>query len=369
MSKSSVSKSKHSGKAGGQPPKASLRHNAHMSGITPPSDSNPNTIEALVPVIAGTTGGSSAERVAAISALGNLLQKDKPSDHKTTDTEGSGDKRHARGIFCLLSLIEKDTDVTLILHAIGVLSRIKAYSGVSVIIDVALAIRIALYENKDSASFIESDDSLRLRSAAAQALGKLGDERAIVPLMSILNDKKENYRLRLACAEALGKLGNIQAVTPLVDILNDEREKSLYLKESAAKALGMLGDIRALEPLLDVLESKRGIRDKFNFLKEQVVEAIGRIGGRSSKATSSLLRVLKDESPSIRLAAVEALSNLGDPSVLDSLQELIFDHDDDVALATVSAVYHLGGEPAVRELLEKDNLPQFVRDELESYIP
>ncbi len=364
MSKSSVPKTKHDAKVGGHPLNATLGNNALMSGITPPSDSTPNTIESLVPIIAGTTGATGAERVAAISELGNLLQK-----NKTTDKASSGDKRQARGIFCLLSLIEKDTDVTLMLHAIGVLSRIKAYSGVSVIIDVALAIRVQVYENSDSARFIESDDSLRLRSAAAQALGKLGDERAIVPLMSILNDKKENYRLRLACAEALGKLGNIQAVTPLVDILNDEREKSVYLKESAAKALGMLGDIRALEPLLDVLESKRGILDKFNFLKEQVVEAIGRIGGRSTKATSSLLRVLKDESSSIRLAAVEALSNLGDPSVLDSLQELIFDHDDDVALATVSAVYHLGGEPAVRELLEKDNLPQFVRDELESYIP
>lgn len=318
------------------------------------SEPTPESVDQYIPIASGLAGEAQEERLAAISKLGDLL---------------SGEKKDARGIYCLLSLIEKDTNVTLVLHAIGVLSRIKAYSAVSVIIDVALAIRVQLYEGADSKAFVESDESLRLRCAAVQALGRLNDDRAIVPLMSILNDKRDNYRLRLACAEALGKLGSTQAVTPLVDILNDEREKSVYLKESAAKALGMLGDIRALEPLLDVLESKRGIRDKFNFLKEQVVEAIGRIGGRNARATHSLVRVLKDESPSIRLAAVEALGSLGDASVLDQIQELIFDHDDDVALAAVSAVYHLGGEPAVRVLLEQDNLPQFVRDELESYIP
>lgn len=315
---------------------------------------SPESIDLLIPIVNGANGEPLDVRTTAISKMGDLL---------------SGEKKDARGIYCLLSLIEKDITPQIVLHTIGVLSRIKAYSAVSVIIDVALAIRVTLYEGPYSKEFIESDESLRLRCGAVQALGRMGDERPIVPLMSLLNDKRENYRLRLAAAEALGKLGNAQAVTPLLDILSDEREKSIYLKESAAKALGMLGDIRALEPLLDVLESKKGIRDKFNFLKEQVVEAIGRIGGRSSKATHSLLRVLKDESPSIRLAAVEALATLGDSSVLDAVGEMIFDHDDDVALAAVSAIFHLGGEPAVRVMLEQENLPQFVRDELESYIP
>lgn len=292
-------------------------------------------------------------RIQAISMLGDMI----------------ADLKDARGIFCLLSQIEKDENPQIIMHCIGVLSRVRAYSAVGVIIDVALGIRIGLFEGPNAIDVQNGDDALRLRCAAVQALGRMGDERAILPMMSLLNDKNQNYRLRLAAAENLGKLGDIHAVSPLLDILSDDREKSIYLKESAVKALGMLGDIRALEPLIDVLESKRGIRDKFNFLKEQVIEAIGRIGSKSSKATHSLLRVLRDDTPSIRLAAVEALAAIGDPQTLDTLKELIFDKDDDVAMAAISAVFALGGEKAIRDLLNQENLPQFLRDELESYIP
>ncbi len=269
---------------------------------------------------------------------------------------------------CLVSLVRQDTSVILINHALSILGRIKALEAVPVLIDVLLATDIALYDQSD-AGFLNSDDSLRVRSTAAQALGKLRDERAIIPLMSILNDKDMNYRLRLAAAEALGKIGHDHAVNPLIDILKDEREKSLYLKESAVKALGMLGDIRAIEPLIDVFESKRGIRDKFNFLKEQVIEAIARIGQPSPKATDTLLYALKDSAPSIRLAAVEALSEIGEDDCLPMLTQMVKDTDDDVAIAAIAAIYHLGGESAIENLLQQENLPQFLRDELESYIP
>lgn len=317
----------------------------------------PDTTEGLIAIIVNAADEPQERRIHAISRLGDILG----------DT--SGEMKNPRGIMCLLGIIESEESTQIISHCIGVLSRVKAYSAVGLIIDVALAVRISVYEVPNAAVFRESDDSLRLRCVAVQALGRMGDDRAILPLMSVLNDKNENYRLRLACAESLGKLGDGHAVNPLLDILNDEREKSIYLKESAVKALGMLGDIRALEPLIDVLESKRGIRDKFNFLKEQVIEAIGRIGSRSSKAAYSLTRVLKDDSPTIRLAAVEALETLGDPATLDAVKEMIFDKDDDVAMAAISAVFHLGGESAIREVLAQENLPQFLRDELESYIP
>ncbi|MBY0404531.1 MAG: HEAT repeat domain-containing protein [Cyanobacteria bacterium] len=321
------------------------------------SDSFPETQDGLMAIIMNAESEQIERRIQAISRLGDQM----------------ADSKDPRGIFCLLNQIENSMEPKLITHCIGVLSRVKAYSSVSIIIDVALGIRIKLFEDNPS-DYVHNDESLRLRCVAVQALGRMSDERAIVALMSLLNDKKENYRLRLVAAESLGKLGDAHAVTPLLDILADDREKSVYLKESAAKALGMLGDIRALEPMIDVLESKKGIRDKFNFLKEQLIEAIGRIGNNSSKASSSkatmsLVRVLRDESPSIRLAAVEALSNIGDPNTLDSLKELIFDKDDDVAMAAISAVYQIGGEPMIRDLLKQDNLPQFLRDELESYIP
>jgi HEAT repeat protein len=318
-----------------------------------PKESVPESLHDLVKIIESRHQETFEERVRAVSQLGDLLMKDP----------------NPAGRLCLIDCVRQERHSRVVSHAMSVLSRLKAEDGVPVIIDVLLATHIALYDDPNPADFVRGDESMRLRCSAATALGKIGDNRAIIPLMSILNDRNENYRLRLAAAESLGKVGDDYVVKPLIDILADEREKSVYLKESVAKALGMLGDIRAIEPLIDILESKQGIRDKFNFLKEQIIEALGRIGRPNRKASDSLLSALNDEAPSIRLAAVEALSAIGNDSCLNALKEKVFDEDDDVAKAATYAVYTLGGEEAVRELLSRENMPQFLRDELEGYIP
>lgn len=316
-------------------------------------DAIPQQIYELIGMIEAKDEKSADHRLRAISQLGDLLRKESME----------------AGVLCLLDCVRQERDIRLVMQALSVLSRIRAEDAVPVVIDVLLATHIDLYENPSPVDFVRSDDSLRLRCGAAQALGKIGDNRAIIPLMSILNNRDENYRLRLAVAESLGRLGDEYAVNPLIEILADEREKSVYLKESAVKALGMLGDIRALEPLIDILESKRGIRDKFNFLKEQIIEAIGRIGKSHQKAAHTLIRALTDEAPSIRLAAVEALGLMGDEACLDSLRERVLDENDEVAKAAVYAVYNLAGEEAIRDLLNRENLPRFLRDEIEGYIP
>jgi len=296
---------------------------------------------------------SNDQRLRAVSALGDLLLQDMSEV----------------GLTCLLDCVRHERDSRFITHVLSVLGRIRSEDAVPVIIDVLLATHIDLYDDPQPVDFAQGDDSMRLRCAAALALGKIGDNRAIIPLMSILNNRDENYRLRLAVAESLGKLGDEFAVSPLINILADEREKSVYLKESVAKALGMLGDIRAVEPLIDILESKRGIRDKFNFLKEQVIEAIGRIGRPNRKATDSLMTTLEDEAPSIRLAAVEALGTIGDEDCLEDLKRRVFDENDEVAKAAIYAVYNIAGEEAIHELLTRENLPRFLREELEGYLP
>jgi HEAT repeat protein len=313
----------------------------------------PKRLYELVDVIEARDNVPVDQRLRAISSLGDLLVQDLSEV----------------GMSCLLDCIRLERNSRVIGHVMSVLARIKAEDAAPVVIDVLLGTHIDLYDHPEPLDFVQGDESMRLRCAAALALGKLGDNRAIIPMMSILNNRDENYRLRLAVAESLGKLGDEFAVSPLIDILADEREKSVYLKESVAKALGMLGDIRAIEPLIDILESKRGIRNKFNFLKEQIIEAIGRIGRPNRKATDSLLIALQDEAPSIRLAAVEALGAVGDEDCLEGLKGRVFDESDEVAKAAIYTVYRLGGEAAIHELLTRENLPRFLRDELEGYIP
>ena len=326
---------------------------------------SPDTIDALLRVIkneAAESASSDDERIQAITQVGNFL------------TENQNTLASPRAMICLTDVIREDVRPRVVTHAISVLARVKAVSAVMLIVDVALGSNTELFDNADADRFRESDDCLRLRCAAVQALGQFQDQRIVIPLMSILNDQTVNYRLRMKAAESLGKAGDPHALTSLMRILEDEREKSVYLKESSAKALGMLGDIRAMDSLLNILESKKGIRDKFDFLKERAIESIKRLmdgdePGESNRVFESLINALQDEAPSIRLAAVEALAESGERRFIHDLRDVIFDSADDVAIAAIYAIFRLGGEDAIRDLRGLENVPQFLRDEIESFIP
>jgi HEAT repeat protein len=229
---------------------------------------------------------------------------------------------------------------------------------------------------KAYAALLKEEPIVKLRCQAIRLLGIMEAEEATVPLMTLLHDKSTNYRVRLEVAEALGRLQNTKAVNPLIALLKDDKESSLYVKESAVKALGMLGDIRALEPLLDLFEAQQGFRKKTTFLFEQIVTAIGRLGQQNhpqnaarKKALTSLLKALQDTAPSIRLAAVEALSEVGEPTDLPCLTPLLFDENMDVAHATLVAIYKLGDIDALQAILDQEeNLPHYLSSEIQEFL-
>lgn len=301
--------------------------------------------------------------------LGQLLSAEEPVAIRIEAASKLADTTELQSVHALLSVLNHEKEPRLLMHVIGLLARKKIYSAVMPLIDVVLCTGRSGVEQANL-NFAQSDMGIRIRIAAIQALGRMGDDRAIVPLMSILGNQKENYRIRLSAAEGLGRLGDAQALNPLINIVNDDHEPSEYLKESAVKALGMLGDIRALEPLLEMFEAQKGIKNKFNFLKEQIVEAIGRLGSNHNRAMKALLDALEDDAASIRLSAVESLAEVGDTSCIPVVKERLFDADDDVAVAAAATLYRLGGEPLIRDILEQqENLPLFIREELESYVP
>jgi len=82
-------------------------------------------------------------------------------------------------------------------------------------------------------------------------LPELG-EPAVEPLIEALKYKDwyEDWYVREEAAEALGKIGDIRAVKPLIEALKDEYR---YVRLKAAKALGKIGDIRAVEAVIKSL--------------------------------------------------------------------------------------------------------------------
>ncbi|OGH97701.1 MAG: hypothetical protein A2039_01345 [Candidatus Melainabacteria bacterium GWA2_34_9] len=248
----------------------------------------------------------------------------------------------------------KETNPKVLLHIVQMIGKIKDKSSVEILIEI-----LTDYKNPE-----EQDKYLKIRCTTANILGDLKDDSAVVPLMYIMNDKNEYYKIRLSAAEALGRIGNVYAVAPLINIVTDEEEKSVYLRESAAKALGMLGDERAVDPLISIIETKQGIVDKFTFLKEKTVEALGKLGFNQSKKLNALKKTLMDESPQVRISAMEALCEIDDEVVTPLIESMLQDQDEDVAVSAVNALYNVEGRDFVINLLQKKDLSECCRSEI-----
>lgn len=99
---------------------------------------------------------------------------------------------------------------------------------------------------------LEYQEDQNVRLAAASALGRIKDSRAVEPLISALED---HPRVREVAALALGEIGDPRAVRGLVTILGDDSWEEG--RSTVAKALGKIGDPRATKPLINLLEDKR----------------------------------------------------------------------------------------------------------------
>lgn len=257
--------------------------------------------------------------------------------------------------------IPREKNPKTLLHLVRMTGKFNDKSSTSILIDLLL-----LKDNKENLD--KPEEYLKVRCMAATILGNIKEQNAVMPLLYILNSKDENYKLRLGAAEALGRIGDKYAVAPLIEVVTNEEEKSVYIRESAAKALGMLGDIRALDPLINILETKKGIMDKFTFLKERIIEAIGKLGFRDDKTIKVLSNILMDESSCIRLEAIETLSEIDDERVLPLIAKMIYDEEEDVARGAIAALYNIEGEEYLTDLLKKDDLPGWCRDEIETIL-
>ncbi|MDD5772100.1 MAG: HEAT repeat domain-containing protein [bacterium] len=117
-----------------------------------------------------------------------------------------------------------------------------------------------------------SNEDLGIKRGCIEALGKIGDNNALEPLMLTLKD--EDTGIRLKAVKALGSLGDKRAVEPLIAALND---KNNIVKRKAAEMLGEIGDPRAIEPLLAVL------KDKDTGVQYYAKESLAKIKGKYSE--------------------------------------------------------------------------------------
>ena len=138
------------------------------------------------------------------------------------------------------------------------------------------------------------------RAFIVRMLGRTGDPRLVDGLVKVLLELDAAPMMRGAAIEALGWIGDARAVTPLLALLNPETENSL--RELAIEALGRIGDPRALLPILDALTHAD------EWVRRAAAEASGELGDRS--AIEPLSAALSDHSALVQDAAFDALKKL-----------------------------------------------------------
>ena len=224
------------------------------------------------------------------------------------------------------------------------------------------------------------DEQDYVRCGVSTALGNLGDERAVEPLIQLLEDednseqssattpiriaKPPDYKneVRRIVATALGNLGDERAVEPLIQLLEDE---DISLRNKVAIALIKLkknpllidrlykGDVkvrrsiaeafaRQLEPAVSgSLLSK--FDDEDDIVRANIASALGKVSDLSS--VDPLMSLLNDESSFVRNRAVIALGRLGDARAMSALVPLLNDPDKYVIASTLVAMQSLSTEP------------------------
>jgi hypothetical protein len=107
------------------------------------------------------------------------------------------------------------------------------------------------------------------RAAAADALGRIGGERAKGALTASFNDQRTRVLVKLACAAALLRLGDPSMIDVLIRTLHNTEIGSV-----AVKLLGKSGDTRGVGPLIDYLRENASL-EAFEALTKLTGERFG----------------------------------------------------------------------------------------------
>ncbi len=183
-----------------------------------------------------------------------------------------------------------------------------------------------------------------VRQGAILALGKIGDIRAVKPLMEIVRDKYEKPQVRCAAVEALRIIGDTSATDALIEALGDP-----WLKQAAEQALIEMRDKEAVPKLLKALKTAG-----------MSVAPYARILGafQARRAVKPLIAVLTNPYTRIdaeaRRAIADALSAIGAPAV-ESLIPLLDAFETDYREVAIVALGNIEDPRAAKALIARWN--------------
>ena len=226
----------------------------------------------------------------------------------------------------------------------------------------------------------------RVRRGAVEALGTLRHPRAVELLIRALGDA--DFGVSRAAAEALGNLGDQRGVGPLVGVLQSQWDAQRMLTQTLTQLLpkdmrsdpvfikNLCSDPSSLDPRL--LKAMGDLEFEHGLVRRAAAEALGRLG--DALAVQPLTIALGDGNSGVRCAAAAALERLGEvkwqplikgdmedfvrltaagnPCGFGSLVKALGDRFGKVRRAAAEALGQLGDrrafEPLVKALADED---------------
>lgn len=154
---------------------------------------------------------------------------------------------------------------------------------------------------------------------------KVHEEERNVEMILLAFELLDSNFMEEHCIDALRRLGDERAVEPMMG-LAQRRNKD------AIEVLGKTGSEAPIEPLYDYIET-----DSDPQLQQVSLKALGEIG--SEEATEAVAQQLKAENEQVRSHAARALGMIGDPRAIDPLETVL--EEDEAAPVRGSAAWAL----------------------------
>ena len=215
---------------------------------------------------------------------------------------------------------------------------------------------------------LEQKSDLGARYYAAWWLGKfrVKEDAAINALLNALNDESDRapdggYPLRRNSARALGKLGDQRAVVPLIRCL---KFPDFYVREAAAQALENLQNQSCVPSLIKLLEG--GVeqaqfvpgKPHLNEPYEAIIEALGTLG--ATEAIAFIEPFISHPVEKVKYAAARAMYQLTQAAKYgEILIEALSGKDLQLrrsALMDLAAVGYLPAGEAIAETLAENSI-------------
>ena len=182
-----------------------------------------------------------------------------------------------------------------------------------------------------------------VREIALRALARIGDPRAVAPLVEAL--KRSEVWLVPRIADILTRHGAL-AIDPMITFLGDPARHPA--RAWAASILGEVGAARAFPALV------RALGDLDDEVRAKSASALGRIGDR--RAVGYLLdHLLSDPAPFVRARIAQALGQFDEPEVVERLVRALGDPAWWVRMRSVEALEQVGAQAEGPLLLALDD--------------